>query len=504
MVKKDNFDGECDIAIIGAGIGGLTCGALLAKKGLKVMIFEQHYKVGGYCTSFKRRGFTFDPCIHVINGCGPNGQIGKILSELGIDKEIEFILIDPFDTIVFPNKQELDIPINYLHYKDRLEDLFPKEKNGLNKYFEIIIKIYQELFQVSSLQTSDKKISFSTVIKYVNEPFSALLEECFNDSVLRKIIGIQCSYAGVPPSKASLIYVACLLSVFHLEGTYYPKGGAQVFAELFANCIRRNGGKIWLGEMVEKIYLKDKEVIGLGLKSGFKVKAKYIVSNVDARQTFFNLIGKNYLRKSFIDKLIQMEQSNSIFAIYLGVDMNSSALGIKNTCYWILPSWDYENTYSMACQGLIPKEIPIVLLSPSLKDPTLVPKGKNSVIIGTMFPYQYYVAHGIGKEEVVANVLLKRAEEIIPSISDHIIVKEIATPKTFEKFTLNSEGAPYGFANTPQQSGLNKLRQKTPIKGLYLAGHYTIPGSGVASVALSGKFAANIIFNELNKEYERK
>ncbi len=84
-------ENEYDVAIVGAGVGGLSCGALLAKRGLKVLVVEQHYLAGGYCTSFPRKGHsTFDAGVHDISGLGPKGPVRFLLRELGIEKTLEF------------------------------------------------------------------------------------------------------------------------------------------------------------------------------------------------------------------------------------------------------------------------------------------------------------------------------------------------------------------------------------------------------------------------------
>ncbi|MGA1839990.1 MAG: FAD-dependent oxidoreductase [bacterium] len=90
-MKKELLDGgKYDVIIIGAGIGGLVCDNYLAKSGLKVLIIEQHHKVGGYCSSFRRGPFIFDAGVHELTHCGEKGVLGKIIRELNIDNKIDF------------------------------------------------------------------------------------------------------------------------------------------------------------------------------------------------------------------------------------------------------------------------------------------------------------------------------------------------------------------------------------------------------------------------------
>ena len=92
-----------DAVVIGAGMGGLSCGTLLAKEGLRVLICEQSSKAGGYCVNFRRNGFTFAPAVHYLNEFGPTGQMKEAFQTLGLPPEIEFCPQDPQRRIITPH-----------------------------------------------------------------------------------------------------------------------------------------------------------------------------------------------------------------------------------------------------------------------------------------------------------------------------------------------------------------------------------------------------------------
>jgi len=95
-----------DAIIIGSGLGGLSCGAYLAKNGWKVLVLEKHSLPGGYATSFKRGGFTFDAALHMINGVGKGQNTYKFLEWCGVGDKIEFLKLKYFMRFIF---QDLDI-----------------------------------------------------------------------------------------------------------------------------------------------------------------------------------------------------------------------------------------------------------------------------------------------------------------------------------------------------------------------------------------------------------
>ena len=101
MVKTDK--NIYDVIIIGAGISGLICGCYLAKAGLKVLIVEQHDKPGGYFTSFKRKGFSFDAAAHSFGNYREGGHVRKILTDLEADKLIEIRRYNPSDIVITPD-----------------------------------------------------------------------------------------------------------------------------------------------------------------------------------------------------------------------------------------------------------------------------------------------------------------------------------------------------------------------------------------------------------------
>lgn len=126
-----------DAVIIGAGISGLVCGCYLAKAGMKVLIVEQHDKPGGYCTSFKRKGFTFDAAAHSFGSYREGGNFRKILTELGVDKIIKIKRFNPSDIVITPDFKitfwnDLEKTIN------EFQMAFPEEGNKIRIFLFII------------------------------------------------------------------------------------------------------------------------------------------------------------------------------------------------------------------------------------------------------------------------------------------------------------------------------------------------------------------------------
>ena len=126
-----------DVAVIGAGLGGLMTAARLAKRGRKVAVLDSHYVAGGCATMFTRgtgeQRVNFDVGLHYVGDCGPGGRIPELLREVGVDVDWRPLDPDGFDELVFPDLR-FRIPADRGLYRDRLVAAFPKEKTGIDRY----------------------------------------------------------------------------------------------------------------------------------------------------------------------------------------------------------------------------------------------------------------------------------------------------------------------------------------------------------------------------------
>lgn len=497
---------EYDAIVIGAGIGGLTCANLLAKNGFRTLVLEQHSKPGGYVTSYKRDGFIFD-VPHVIGGIAPDGNIGRLLSYLGLDKNIKWVKSDPFQKFIYP-KHTVRVPLDIPKYEKILIELFPNESKGITNFFEALKRIWVEMNKMPIFPSKPQLITFPiqypVTFKYRNKTLKDLLDEHLDNEELKAILSSLCGYLGSPASRLSAIYYANMMMCFHLGGAGYPKGGFQKLADVFANGLKNYGGDLRLNSMVVKILIEDKKAVGVELRDGQKIEAKYVISDADSRRTFLELVGEEYLDKKFVRRLKDMELSSSGFVVHLVVDMKLEEQDLNYATIMYSPSYDAWEEAWKRCQEnelLDMDSIPFVLSVPSLKDPELAPKGKHCmdlIIMPTPYHYKNDWMTKQGKrgeeyrrlKENLAEGLIKATENVVPELSKHIVVNDISTPLTYERYTLSSEGAWYDMALIPEQAGMNRLPRKTEISGLYLTGASSFCGAMFGAVS-SGLLTAD-------------
>ncbi|MFC1496452.1 phytoene desaturase family protein [Candidatus Margulisiibacteriota bacterium] len=242
------------------------------------------------------------------------------------------------------------------------------------------------------------------------------------------------------------------------------------------------GGTVLLSKEVKRINVKNKKIESVFLDDKTVIASDFIVSNADSYLTFMTLIGPEHLSGELVNNLQSMEISQPSFSLYLGVNYQNLQ--------------DYEGCYFF--ENNVNKGIAVTISTKY--DQTLAPAGKNCLVVSTSFPYEFdKVKDWAQCKNELELTTLSRLEQVIPGIKNSIEVKESATPMTYYRYTLNKMGSSFGWSSIPSQFWTRRFSNKTPVKGLYLAGHWTQPGSGISSVVASGRIAANLLLSE-NKE----
>lgn len=476
-LKKDEYDA----IIIGAGIGGLVCGCYLAKAGMKVLIVEQHSQPGGYCSSFKRKGFTFDVGVHSLGSCRPEGFIGCVIDELGVRRDLALLRSDPSDVII-TLKNKFCIYNNIEKTIAHFQEKFPKEANSIQRFFTFV--------------SNPNKNYFRLFLELKDKTFEDLLDEYFKNKELKEVLGIIPGVtAGVPASMGAAFTLTLLYNEFILDGGYYPSGGIQSFPNTLVEKFKRLGGAISLSAKAEQILVENGAVKGVLLHNSLFLKSNIAVSNCDLKRTFFNLIDEKYLNKNALNKIRKLKPSVSAFVVYLGLNRKLEN-GNFNYNLWHCTEQKVDGLYSNVCHNKLDLNVTNFLAtSQSGKDPSLAPAGKESLYLLITCPTKTSNFWLKNRTRIQDNVI-NRARAFIPDISNIIETVHSATPETFEHFTSNNKGAIYGWRATTEQVGKIALSQENLIKGLFLTGHWTSQGHGIPNVTFAGRNTAKIILNK--------
>jgi phytoene dehydrogenase-like protein len=474
-----------DVIIIGAGIGGLTCGCYLAKSGLKVLIIEQHSIPGGYCTSFQRKGYRFDAAVHYLSGV-KRGVLGKVIDELNLRDKISFTQFDPTEKMIFPEN------ITYIRANpdDTIEEFvksFPRDEDKIRNFFNSLLRD-----DIASLISKIKKLNFND-----------LLDASFDNEKLKATIGFLLANIGSTPSQTSALAAAVFFREFIFDPGYYPKGGSQSFSNAITEEFSRSNGEILLSNKVIKILVKNDAIAGVRTEKGQEFFCDYVVSNIDATSTYRDLLGDiNTKESATVEKLVT---SCSAFGLFVGIKGNLNSLLAEKCSIWYSDSYDIERDLTELTANFKAENLPNgMIFFPSLHDGT-TSADKNTIQSLHVAPFATEEFWRSRKDEVM-NKSLALIKKLIPNLKDeHIDLTVGATPVTFRRYTSNRNGAMYGWMASLEQSNSSLIAQESSFKGLILAGHWCTPSlggkGGIAGVASLGRNAARIIYSKFKKDW---
>lgn len=492
-----------NIVTIGSGLGGLVSSALLAKRGKKVLLLEQHSIPGGYCTSYERKGFIFN--IPSVMNDVKEGELYSMLNSLGFYDEIEWVEIENFAKYIYPDF-EVVMPANDLRgCRENLKLAFPSEKSAIDNIFSKIVKLQNDMFLLQQETRSARNIisfvpTLLRLIKLSKISFYDYLKKFTKNERLITVLSSLSGYVGLPSKKTPAMSLLMLSGMCYGKSIFFPKNGYQAVSDLLAKKILEFGGEIRYNAKVSKILMGDKEAIGVKTEAREEYYGDIIISNADTKKTFFELIGRDNLPYKYSSKIDAHEPSASGISLHIGTNLDLSQFDLKYGQIFYNESWEDGNSFydkTVANEIDFEKDkIQIGLQAPSLLSETLAPKGTYTLhILVAPISHRYMNNFGIingkrGEEyrkikNKLCDILIRKVEKLIPGLSKSIIVKDLSTPYTFERYTEATNGAWYDGVYSINQK-FQKSSAKTPIKNLYLTGTKALGGGGMPPALMGG------------------
>ncbi len=496
--------GTLDVVVVGGGLGGLSCAAHLADAGMRVLLLEQHHKVGGCATSFSRKDFNFEVSLHAMDAYGDDkGPDARKLMKIGVWDKVKFIRIDELYRLVTP-EMDISVPADFEKAKEAMVRHFPGEKATIEKVFTFQEGMARDVAFMDEYERMGGIEKFVTGLRlpsraphffpYRNATLQQILDDLIQDPKLKAAYAALSGYYGPDPDElwGPLYFVGN--QSYMTSGSWHVEGGSQALSNAYAQVIREKGGKVQTGERVEKFIVEDGRVVAVRTDARQEYRCRYVVSNASSHQTFFQLVGEQYLPAGFSQKLRAMKPSLTFVGVYLGLDVLAASLGLNN----------YEVLYSPPDAGELRDEIRSGLITDAgvgitayehLKDPWYAPPGKSVMTLLASSRYDAWPKRRKAYQEVkerIGRKLIRTAEKLVPDLSKHVEVMEVFTPLTMDAFTMAYKGTPYGWMAIPSQVGEHGPARTTPIDNLYLSGCW-VDGSGMSSAQQSGYTTANMI-----------
>lgn len=491
-MKKDHKR-KFDYIVIGSGIGGLSSAIYLAQAGYSVLILERHNRPGGYTHSFMRKECCFDSAVRIVAGANKNGLLNRLLKKMNIE-DLESVELEEIYTAVYP-KHKIKVRSGIQGLIRSYSEAFTNDVECITNLIAEMEKIYYSTIELLENENPISIFTNSLYSKYMQISFQDFLEEYVENPELIYCLQSMCGYFGASPKNGSAAYFSYAIMSFFIEGAYYIKGSFQKLSLRIIKELKRYNCQILLNSEVEKIICDNNIVSGVRLIDGTQYECNKIIYNGDYKSLIGNLISTEKFPDRYIKRSLKMNIAMSAFEVFIITDlkMEEFSLSHENFVYNLYNYSEIYEKHKKIREGEIDLS-GIAISCPTLVDGSLCPEGNHLIIISTAVSLE--IEKNWNSVKVLyMDVMIKLAEKVIPGLSNHILYSEAATPKTMHRYTLNTDGSSYGWEQNFSQIQY-RPKQKTPIKGLYLVGHWTDPGGGVVSAMLSGYKIANKLIKE--------
>lgn len=486
--------------VIGSGIGGLVTACLLANKGIKVDIYEQHHSVGGKLNQLELGDYRFDTGPSLLTMPFILEKIFKTCNRK-IDDYLDITPIEPICRYFFHDGTRFDNYADLQKNRISLSEIAPEDEENYVKFLGKSADLYQKtansfIFNPLTDKKDFAKLNWLDLLGI--DAFSTVsnsIDRSFNSRYLKQVFKRFATYNGSSPYKAP----ATLNVIPYVElaqGGYYIKGGMYQLGKALEKLADELGVNIHLNSKVNKIVVKNKRAKGITLDGGGSTQtADLIVSNMDSVLTNTLLLKENLDKKSVI-KYERLEPSTSGFVLFLGI--NRTYRNIKH--HNIFFSSDYEKEFSDMFVHKKPADDPtIYIANTSYSDQNHAPENHSNYFILVNAPYTTSQLNWEEiKNEYANRIITKLESHGLIDLEQHIVEKEILTPSDFESRYVSNRGSIYGLSSNNRYSAFLRPRNRSPhVKNLYLVGGGTHPGGGIPLASQSALNAVELI----NRDY---
>ncbi len=453
------------IIIIGAGMGGLASGCYGQMNGYETQIFEMHTKPGGQCASWKRKGYTFDACIHHFFGCKPGPRVYQLWHELG-GMPRELVNIEECTAVASPDGKVFIDYYDLERLEETLLKLSPADSKMIEQYIRAIKAFANNKIGDAMSGGSFWKMitifpSMLPIRKWMKLNMRDFAQR-FSDPFLRKAFALL-----VYSNPDSPLFFHLLRHAGGLNGNIqWPVGGAAEFAKSIEGRYLALGGKVHYSSRVEKILVENDKAVGIKLTDGSEHRADIIISNADGRKTIFDMLDGKYINETVRGYCAPISDETP-FAVDIFLGVNRDLSGEPSSLILLL-----EQPVTMANHKYDSIEAQLYGF-----DKSMAPTGKGTIKVELPASYAYWKQlYNDDREKYkqekqrVAEQIIEILESHLPGIKKQIEVIDVATLMTWERFMGGSQG----WFNLPNRKFDFSIKEdpsdkkyKTTLPGLY-------------------------------------
>jgi len=498
---------EKSIIIIGAGIAGLSVGCYGRMNGFSTRIFEMHGKPGGVCTSWKRKDFVVNGCIHFLIGSSPTSGYYRMWEELGAVQNRNFIYHEEYMRMVEPDGKTFVVYSDIDRLERHMKEIAPEDSVTIDEFIKAVrcftrLDIpWEKAREVSgfldTMRMMAKLLPFLGMFRKWNKVSLREFGARFKNPLIRR------AFPMLFLPEFSMTFLLMVLANMHGKKAGYPLGGSLEFSRAIERRYHSLNGELHYETRVKKILTENGRAIGIRLADGTEHRADYIVSAADGHGTIFDMLEGRY-----VDDCIRgyYERNKLILnppLIQVALGVNRTFADVPHSAFGTLLTFDAPITLGGADQDGI-------LVHVFNFDPALAPPGKTLLI--TMLPveYEYWKKLKVhsdqykSEKERIADTVVGLLDRKFPGLASQVEMRDVATPMTYVRYTGNWKGSFQGWQITPKTWNMGRDLMKKTLPGLdnfYMAGQWVEPAGGVPFVAQSGRNVVQIICKQEKKKF---
>jgi phytoene dehydrogenase-like protein len=491
------------IIIIGAGMGGMAAGVYGQINGYETQIFETHTKPGGQCTSWKRKGHTFDPCIHHFFGCKSGSSVNQMWHELGALPR-ELVKIEACTAVASPDGKMFVDYYDLAKLKENLLKLSPADSKAIDQYIGAIKAFDND--KVDDAINSGSFWKMITILPWMlsNGKWMKMnmrtYAERFSDPFLRRAFA-ELVYSN----QDGPLFFHFMRHVGGINGDIlWPVGGADEFAKSIERRYLALGGKVHYRSRVEKILVENDKAVGIKLADGSEHRADIIISNADGRKTILNMLDGKYVNETVRGYCAPMPDETP-FAVDVFLGVNRDLSGEPSSLVLLL-----EQPVTIANRKYESIEVQLYGF-----DKSMAPVGKGTIKVELTGSYAYWKELYNADREKYKQEKQRVAEQVIDILESHfrgiknqVEVIDVSTLMTWERYM----GGTQGWFNLPNRKldfsmreDLSDKKFKTTLPGLsnfYFVGIWATAMGSLAHNAISGKTIIRRICQKDGKSFK--
>ncbi|MBP3227420.1 MAG: NAD(P)/FAD-dependent oxidoreductase [Bacteroidaceae bacterium] len=494
------------VVIIGAGLGGLFTGAILAKEGFEVTLLEKNSTIGGGLQTFSRFGEDFDTGMHIIGGMAEGGTVNRICKYLGILDQIKLQEVDDGCTArlyYLEDNASYEVAKGKEGFVVSLARYFPDEQEALQNYVEAIFNLAGQV-DLFNLRPSDGRLTLYTHSEEFLMAADEFIAKYVGNAKLRSILAymnpLYGGYAGRTPA-----YIHAIISALYINGTSRFVGGSSRFAEVLKDFIQSRGGRVLASERVEWVEVRERNVEYVQTSKGRCFQADYYISAIHPC-ALLGLTDEKAFPKIYRNRLNSIPNAYSAFSLF--IKLKADTFPYMNYSEFYMTR--YSDVWSFGDVGK-PWPLGFLLMTPPVEGQGAF---SSKVLVMAPMPFEFvrqWENTTVGKrgegylhwKEQQAAELLQHIEHIHPGFSACVERINTASPLTIRDFYAVKEGSISGFSKDCRNITLSQLPVATKARNLLLTGQNNqLHGfCGVPLTAITtceAILGANYVINKIN------